>query len=126
MFPDVNGPTIKVLCNKPVTGTYPNEKGAANVTATEVLGKPWPVCAQLPCVCLGDPKLKIDGTEKSDQVLRFECNSTTNFERFKDVTGKSYIIPKVENCGTYKPANPTWRSRCECPDLDPRKLFLTL
>ena len=121
----VKGPTIKVLCKKPVTGTYPNEKGVTDVTADKILGKNWPVCEQLPCICLGDPDLP---KEKAMQVLRFECNSTTNFDSFIDVSGKAYIIPKVEHCGTYKPNSPTpgGHARCECTDLDPRKLLFKM
>ena len=120
---DFGGPDIDVLCDKPVT----ENKGVADVSSDKINGYSWPVCAQLDCVCLGDERLKTcnhdrsECTERSTQVLRFECNSTTNFESFVDVTGKSYIIPKVENCGTYKPESPSWRSRCLCPELPERK-----
>ena len=98
------GPTIEVLCKDP-SGTYPNQKGAVDVDATNIKGHPWhpkATCAQLECVCLGDPRLKVcnqDGsacTERSKEVLRFECNTTTNFDTFQDVAGRSSIIPQVD------------------------------
>ena len=89
----------------------------ANVNADTIKGNPWPTCSQLPCICLGDSRL-----QKQKEVLRFECNTTTNFDKLQDVTGKYYIIPKVENCGTYKPDSPTARARCLCPDINNRKL----
>ena len=55
-------------------------------------------------------------------MLRFECNTTTNFDSFIDVTGSTYIIPKVENCGTYKPDSPNPRARCDCPEIPARKM----
>ena len=111
-----------MLCDKPVTGQYPNQRGVANVNANKIKDKDWPTCEQLPCVCLGDNKLIVNDVDRSKEVLRFECNTTTNFDSFIDVTGSTYIIPKVENCGTYKPDSPNPRARCECPEIPARKL----
>ena len=105
-----------------MSGTYPNERGVANVDASKINDKDWPVCEQLPCVCLGDDRLIVNSVDKSIEVLRFECNDTTNFDSFIDVSKNTYIIPKAENCGTYKPDSPSAGARCECPDIPPRKI----
>ena len=114
--------TIEVLCDKPITGDYPNQRGVANVNENKIKGNDWPTCEQLPCVCLGDSKLIVNNVDRSKEVLRFECNTTTNFDSFIDVTGSTYIIPKVENCGTYKPDSPNPRARCDCPEIPARKM----
>ena len=105
-----------------MTGDYPNQRGVANVNANKIKDNDWPTCEQLPCVCLGDSKLIVNNVDRSKEVLRFECNTTTNFDSFIDVTGSTYIIPKVENCGTYKPDSPNPRARCDCPEIPARKL----
>ena len=120
------------MCDKPVSGDSGNERGVVDVSSSSIKGFPWPTCAQLPCVCLGDPNLKVCNQDESicqdqsKQVLRFECNATTNFDSYIDVTGKKYIIPKVENCGTYRPDQPTPLARCQCPDLPDRRCFRSL
>ena len=37
---------------------------------------------------------------------------------FKDVSNRIYAIPKREQCGTFKPDDPTSDNTCVCPELD--------
>ena len=101
-------------------------QGTLSYKATKSPPDPWPICAQLPCVCLGNLDENVGALDKltqtqATQVLRFPCNSTSNSDMYKAVTGKNYLIPKRVNCGTYKPERPTYDNRCECPDMGIRK-----
>ena len=38
-----------------------------------------------------------------------------------DTSNVSYILPRIVNCGTYHPVQPSVDSVCECPELGTRK-----
>lgn len=99
------------LCTTPVT----NNVG----TITPISS--WPTCEQLPCNCLGkDNGLTV---EQSTAVLETSCASQGTYDVYQDsaIDGQAFIIPKRFNCGTYKPLEPTWESRCQCDDLGTRE-----
>ena len=109
----LQGPNIDVFCDNP---DYPEDKG--NVDLASTTPNPWPVCEPLPCTCLGSddltPSQGLNITQKS-------CLSEQTIDYFKDVLNRTYTIPRRENCGTYKPTDPTAENKCICPEQDTRK-----
>ena len=79
---------------------------------------PWPICSQPPCTCTSTQHGNI---QEHLQVIRFSCNET--YDTFTDIKGNAFIAPKRINCGTYEPSQPTFESRCTCPDIGERKYF---
>lgn len=105
------GPNVDILCDN---FDYPEDKGVSNV----VYPNPWPVCSPLPCVCLGDSDLT---AEQALNITKTSCPSEETANLFVDVLNRTYTIPKRQNCGTFKPTDPTRLNQCNCEDLDDRK-----
>ena len=109
-----DGPEVKLLCN------LPDPAGEASLVQTAITPS-WPTCAPLPCQCIGYD------LDEAEAKLALEengaCQSNDTYTMYsKIVDDASYIIPKRFNCGTFKPSNPTWETRCTCDDVrEPRK-----
>ena len=56
-------------------------------------------------------------------ALRSEGNHLTLNQ--STASRRGFVVPVRTNYGTYKPANPTWESRCSCDDrMPPRESVL--
>ena len=105
----LQGPGIDVLCD------------FVNGESEIVEPNPWPLCTPLKCVCLGNASLT---NEQGLNITRTSCPSENTVNTFKDVSNRIYAIPKREQCGTFKPDDPTSDNTCVCPELDDGTLGL--
>lgn len=97
-FMEQQGPTMPILCE----GTPENP--TINLATT------WPECKQLSCVPMGQSGLNLT---QSVNVLETSCPSNDTYTMFTDAQNQEgYIIPKRFHCGTYKPNDPTYASKC--------------
>ena len=81
-----------------------------------VVPDPWPLCSPLDCVCLGNTTLL--SAEQGLNITTTSCPSEDTVQTYTDVKNNTYTIPKREHCGTFKPEDPTYANKCDCPDLD--------
>ena len=80
---------------------------------------PWPICAPLPCTCLGDSELTAD---QALNITMTSCPSSDTVIYHQSVLNKTYTVAKRDHCGTFKPTDPTRENQCTCPDLEESKL----